>query len=116
MTLEGTNTYLIGTGSTRLLIDTGEGRPDYIQTLLQSLTSLNISLEGVLLTHYHMDHIGGAPDLNKNFPKLKFHKFILNPEEKLRIEQKYSIELIDIQDGDIFRTEGCTVRVIHAPG
>lgn len=116
MTIEGTNTYLIGTSSSRLLIDTGEGKPVYHQTLLQTLSSLNIELQGVLLTHYHPDHIGGTTDLIKSFPKLKIYKLILNEEEKSRLEARYSIELTSMQDGDVFRVEGATLRVMHTPG
>ena len=93
MTIEGTNTYLIGSGSSRLLIDAGEGKSIYHQTLLQTLSSLNVEVQVVLLTHYHNDHIGGTTDLIKSFPKLKIYKLILNEEEKAILEARYSIEL-----------------------
>ena len=47
-TLQGTNTYLVGTGSKRILIDAGErDKPDYIKALGQVLASENASLQVV---------------------------------------------------------------------
>ncbi|KAF9940859.1 hypothetical protein BGZ65_005882 [Modicella reniformis] len=64
-TLQGTNTYLIGKGSRKVLLDTGEGNPDYIP-LLQ--TALDQDLKGatisrVICSHWHHDHVGGIQDV-----------------------------------------------------
>lgn len=65
MTLQGTNTYIIGTGSTRLLIDTGGGgKPEYIQNLKKALTDNDVKvISDILFSHYHHDHIGGLTDV-----------------------------------------------------
>ncbi|KAF9181573.1 hypothetical protein BGZ51_005366 [Haplosporangium sp. Z 767] len=64
-TLQGTNTYLIGKGPRMVLLDTGEGIPEYI-TLLQ--TALDKELNGatiskVICSHWHHDHVGGVADV-----------------------------------------------------
>ncbi|KAG0324501.1 hypothetical protein BGZ99_001749 [Dissophora globulifera] len=64
-TLQGTNTYLIGKGPRKVLLDTGEGIPEYI-SLLQ--TALDKELAGatiskVICSHWHHDHVGGVSDV-----------------------------------------------------
>ncbi|KIW89166.1 uncharacterized protein Z519_10018 [Cladophialophora bantiana CBS 173.52] len=66
-TLQGTNTYLLGTGPRRILIDTGAGEKKWIDTLRTVLTSQSrpITVSTCLLTHWHHDHLGGVRDLEK---------------------------------------------------
>lgn len=46
MTLQGTNTYLVGSGASRLLIDTGESSvPQYCNNLRQALTAEKCSVK-----------------------------------------------------------------------
>ena len=70
----GTNTWLVGNGESKVLIDTGEGfsSEKYVKFLLETVFPLtktkNISL--ILLTHGHADHLGGVITLIKELKKL----------------------------------------------
>lgn len=50
-TYQGTNTFLISTGASRLLIDTSRGEPEYADLLATTLKSLGVSIKYVLITH-----------------------------------------------------------------
>ncbi|RYP49869.1 hypothetical protein DL768_004485 [Monosporascus sp. mg162] len=93
MQLQGTNTYLIGTGHSRILIDTGEANHD-------------IDLAHILLTHWHGDHTGGVPDLIAYDPSLagRVHKHTPDPGQR------------PIGDGEIFTVQGATLRALFTPG
>ena len=87
----GTNTYLVGTGTRRLLIDTGSGgKPSWTMNLGRVLDGFlpddaaqtgvtsehgsglkegrsirgrrSIEIEAIILTHRHRDHVGGVGD------------------------------------------------------
>ncbi|KPI34273.1 Beta-lactamase-like protein, partial [Cyphellophora attinorum] len=60
---QGSNTYLLGTGPTRILLDTGEGRSSWRDALSSLLTSEKATIATTLLSHWHHDHIGGVSDL-----------------------------------------------------
>ena len=62
-TLQGTNTYLVGTGRRRILIDTGEGREGYPALVKEVLQQQDCNIEHVLVTHWHGDHVGGIRDV-----------------------------------------------------
>lgn len=61
MTLEGTNTYLVGAGPC-LVIDPGPSDPDHIERIRRESECLG-GLGGVVLTHSHLDHSEAAEPL-----------------------------------------------------
>ena len=64
MTLRGTNTYIIGKGKRRILLDTGDGQqPEYFLNLKKSLNFDKISIRDVILSHWHPDHVGGVQEM-----------------------------------------------------
>jgi glyoxylase-like metal-dependent hydrolase (beta-lactamase superfamily II) len=104
-TLQGTNTYLVGDGRKRILIDTGDGVPAYKEWLKRALQEQNATIETILITHHHHDHVGGIQqvfDLCDEKPAVYKHQ----PDEGQT----------DIKDGQIFRTEGATLRAFYCPG
>jgi glyoxylase-like metal-dependent hydrolase (beta-lactamase superfamily II) len=105
-TLQGTNTYIVGTGAKRLLIDTGEGKEAWIQSLKSTLSKHNITIDKALLSHWHPDHVQGVPDLLSHSPDTQVYKSHLDGTS----------EWLNISDGQKFSTEGATLRAFHCPG
>jgi glyoxylase-like metal-dependent hydrolase (beta-lactamase superfamily II) len=100
----GTNTYIVGTGSQRLLIDTGEGKPAWIAAIKRALREENIQIAETILTHWHPDHVGGQKHLQEVSPATKFYKNTPSDGQ------------LDIEDGQTFQVEGATLRTVHSPG
>lgn len=103
-TLQGTNTYLLGTGRSRLLIDTGEGRKAWITSVRETLQRENAIIDTALITHWHHDHTGGIKDLLSTSPKTRVYKH--TPEEGQ----------LDIKHGQRFEVEGATLTAAYTPG
>jgi ribonuclease/clavin/mitogillin len=64
--LLGTNTYLIGRSAPYILIDAGEGKPEYIPHLKSQLDLTQTEtcpISDIVITHKHFDHHGGLPDV-----------------------------------------------------
>ena len=70
----GTNTYLVGTGRERILLDTGQGMPAYLPVLASALERAGCRIQEIVLTHGHPDHIGGAADVIERHGPLRVSK------------------------------------------
>jgi glyoxylase-like metal-dependent hydrolase (beta-lactamase superfamily II) len=108
----GTNTYLVGTGPRRILIDTGSGKSEYLPVLERAIEESGCQeIQELVLTHGHPDHIGGARDIIERLGPLRVSKMAW-PE----VDANYDIELNLIGHGDVIRSEGATLRAVHTPG
>ncbi|XP_063075848.1 endoribonuclease LACTB2-like [Engraulis encrasicolus] len=114
MTLQGTNTYLVGTGKRRVLIDAGEPSvPEYISTLQQALREHNATLQEIIITHWHRDHTGGVPDIAASLPggwDLPVRKLPRCPVQEERIGEDGRMKYTYLKDGDVIDTEGATLK------
>ena len=85
MTLSGTNCYLVshGHGPDITLIDTGSpppSAPAFIKLLLEYLSTSGSVIRDVILTHHHIDHVGGLESVltslqTRGAPEPRIHKF-----------------------------------------
>lgn len=130
-TLQGTCTYLIGTGTKRLLLDTGDAHTssEYLAVLDSALqqSGATAGLSGIVISHWHHDHLGGVRAVQAKYgPGLKVYKHIPAVEDvvvpgagELSISAYASYDkakFTPIQDGEVITTEGATLEVMHCPG
>jgi len=120
MTLQGTNTYVVGTGAERLLIDTGEEDREksslFCEQLKTCLNDYNFSIKAVILTHWHHDHIGGLTTLKNQkiiSTRTPLYKFPLGSDDSPGSrEMAYTF----VRDKSIIEAEGATLKVLYTPG
>jgi glyoxylase-like metal-dependent hydrolase (beta-lactamase superfamily II) len=127
----GTNTYLVGTGAKRLLLDTGSGHDEYMPFLEEAVSRVGCrGIEGIVLTHAHPDHIGGVNQVRAHFgsdiPVYKKPWPVdegvggpggdVSPIDIANPDQLADGPLETIGDGDVVETEGARLRALFTPG
>jgi glyoxylase-like metal-dependent hydrolase (beta-lactamase superfamily II) len=109
----GTNTYLVGTSRQPLLLDTGQGVASYLPLLIEALRVHRDTRElgQIVLTHAHVDHLGGCAQVEEELGRLPIVK---RPWPGM--DGEIAQRLTPIDDGAVVETEGATLRAIHCPG
>jgi len=72
-------------------------------------------LNHIIVSHWHLDHVGGVPDILKEIKSDCIVSKLPRPdgvEKPLLPDIKYNY----LRDGDIVTADGATVRVIATPG
>jgi ribonuclease/clavin/mitogillin len=107
----GTNSYLVGSGTERILLDPGDGKDAYLPILEQALERSGSRIQEIVCTHGHPDHLGGVASIIERFGALQVSKLPWPGND-----EKYWNDITPLEDGCIVRTEGATLRGVHAPG
>lgn len=105
----GTNTYLVGRREP-ILIDTGAGVAEYLAVFERYLAERGWRAPArVLLTHRHVDHLGGVAQLRARFAGLRvskmIHKDTILPDP-----------IDDLRDAQTVQGDGVTLVPIYSPG
>jgi len=122
------NIIYIKSGDHEVLVDAGTGL--YASSLDKDLQTQGSSLESitdVVLTHSHIDHIGGViPLLERGSPKLYLHKAEAEPinsgDMSHTLGDTFGADLppfkIDVmlEEGDLIDFGDVKLRVFHTPG
>jgi glyoxylase-like metal-dependent hydrolase (beta-lactamase superfamily II) len=107
----GTNTFIVGTGDRRILLDAGQGVPKHIDLVALALDELagGAVIEMIALTHAHPDHMGGLDAVRKRFRPASVLKKPWPAWDK-------GAQFTAIDDGAELRVEGATLRAVATPG
>ncbi|MDP9847393.1 MBL fold metallo-hydrolase [Streptosporangium lutulentum] len=103
MTLDGTNTWVIGDGEDVLVVDPGPDDDDHLARVAGQLEGRRVAT--ILLTHGHHDHSGGA---GKLAGLLRAPVRALDPAHRLGEE--------GLGDGDVLTVGGLELHVVGTPG
>ncbi|KAI8060441.1 putative metallo-beta-lactamase domain protein [Gongronella butleri] len=126
-TLQGTNTYLLGTGARKLLLDCGEGVPEYLDLLQKSLEEISPKayISDIIISHMHFDHYGGLDGILAlpKFKDIRVHRFVVDPASVAHHATSFhlenfpkNIDVHPLRDNQVLATDGATLRVLHTPG
>lgn len=117
MTLQGTNTYIIGSGKHRILLDAGDPNVnDYIGHLKRVIMDERILINDIIVSHWHHDHVGGVDDVLEAIENGKTCKVWKYPRTDDAEPTLKSTTFHELKNGQKFVIDGTTVEVIHTPG
>lgn len=129
MTFWGTNSYILGTGDARVLIDPGPKDAQHRQVMLSALPQ-GTSISHILVTHAHKDHSGGAQDLAQatGAPVLAFGDALSGRSQIMKqlatttqigggegVDMTFKPDVL-LGDGQQIETPAGPITALHTPG
>lgn len=121
----GTNTYILGTGPKKILIDCGEGVREYLPCLEESLknTQSDAYIADIIISHGHRDHWGGLGDILSSLTlnpskSIRVHKYPLPSDGSIEHMNHFpkDIQVLELKDNQVFKADDVTLKVIYTPG
>ena len=94
--------WMLHDGRRAVVVDPGDARP-----VLAELARHGLTLEAILVTHHHPDHVGGLVDLLEQHPEAA----VYGPAR-----ERIPVGARAMSDGDQFLVLGRPVRVVDVPG
>jgi len=96
--------WLIHNGVYAAIVDPGDATP-----VIDALTSLNLTLTAILITHHHHDHIDGVAELIETYPQVSVYA---------PAREKYTFDHIAIiEQGNVHLNDlSITFAVLDIPG
>tara|TARA_B100001179_G_scaffold193108_1_gene150493 strand:- start:4287 stop:5159 length:873 start_codon:yes stop_codon:yes gene_type:complete len=117
-TFTGTQTYLVGNGADRAVIDPGPDEAEHLDAIMAAAGDARIST--ILCTHTHRDHSPGAAPLSDRTgaPVMGCAKLVIadnGPRADEAFDTTYEPVRV-LEDGEEVSGEGWTLRAVHTPG
>lgn len=105
-----------------LIVDPGEGQP-----IVEACQELQVKPQAILITHGHLDHVGGVAALLKTYPDLKVYgptqddqimlKHLQRQAASFGIENSGDFTTAYVSAGQVLEPmAGCSLKVLHTPG
>ena len=115
-TFTGTQTYLVGAGEDRAVIDPGPHEAEHLQAIMDAAGDANIT--AILCTHTHRDHSPAALAERTGAPVMGCAKLVIadnGPRADEAFDTTYEPDRV-LQDGESVEGDGWSLRAVATPG
>lgn len=111
-----TSVYAIIKNQKVILIDSGYY--NYAMQISDDLKKKNLVIDTIIITHYHRDHAEGSVYFGnaKIIASHRYYDNLIKCQKLLKINERYKIPDIVIQESYEFNFEDIIIKVIETPG